>query len=607
MTKRKRISVYFLVMILCYLQLGCEGPESIGRFRATPVTNIILEDLGVIDEEPDIFSGARDPLPRDMIPDETEYVIGPGDILDISIYELFGPGQEWMGRKQVSEVGRITIPEIGTFRASGKTELELTETIQNLLSPRIVKDPTVTVVVVGPRKKVYSIAGAVAAPGPYVLNESDFRISRALASAGGIPQTNADYAYVIRTRGFWPGEGDIGEMAPVSEDQDIWSPAETTGKRYAIPSDFERPFPDIEESVSPVTEETKVLPPPVEPVQPPPVKPPPVKPKREQDELLESITPMSVVTPPAVGIQGGNFYGEVKINFNFPSAGTMANGTPSPPPSETSPPAESKPSVVTPPTGVGAEIKGELPSPSAAKPEPPGVSKRSQSLSGWRLVRRGSRFELVPEEGAAPLELGYEEKASPRWDDNIPAEPERGGFVLPKGEPAHPGLEMGWDDEGLTIPQHEVIKVDLKKLRGGDWTQNIVIRPGDDIQIPYNATGIYSVMGQVARPGAYSLAGQRLTLKQVISTAGPLTALAWPSRCEIIRRLGENKEVTHLVNLEKLFAGTAPDVFIKPNDIINVGSHPVSRWAAVIRQSFRTTYGFGFVYDRNFADKDIGR
>ena len=102
---------------------------------------------------------------------------------------------------------KITIPEIGTFRAVGKTELELTETIRNLVSPRLVKDPMITVVVTGPRKKIYSISGAIAAPGPYVLNESDFRISRALAAAGGIPQTNADNAYVIRTRGFWPGAG----------------------------------------------------------------------------------------------------------------------------------------------------------------------------------------------------------------------------------------------------------------------------------------------------------------------------------------------------------------------------------------------------------------
>ena len=593
----------FLVLFFGYLLGGCEGPENIGRFRATPVTNIILEDLGVVDEETAIFSGARSPLPRDLVPDATEYVIGPGDILDISIYELFGPGQEWMGRKQVSEVGRITVPEIGTFRAAGKTELELTETIESLLSPRLVKDPTVTVTVTGPRKKIYSISGAVSSPGPYVLNESDFRISRALAAAGGIPQMNADNAYVIRTGGLRLGEGGLGDMAPMSEGVDIWSPVESSETPEATPSDFERPFPDMEDVFPPVWSEPDAVPP----------IPTPEKPQREQDELLESITPMSVVapgsesitpkseaasdlesitpmsvvTPHTVGIQGGNFYGEVKINFTFPSGGAMAPG------------------AAAPPTGVGAEAKGAIPPSPAVKAEPPAAPRESQSLSGWRLVRRGNRFELVPEAGASPLDF---DPAPARRDEDIPLEPAHGDFVLPRGEPPIQGeFEMDWDDEGLTIPQQEVIKVDLKKLRGGDWTQNIVIRPGDDIQVPFNATGIYSVMGQVARPGAYSLAGQRLTLKQVISTAGPLTALAWPSRCEIIRRLGENKEVTHLVNLEKLFAGTAPDLFIKPNDIINVGSHPVSRWAAVIRNSFRSTYGFGFVYDRNFADKDIGR
>jgi hypothetical protein len=52
--------------------------------------------------------------------------------------------------------------------------------------------------------------------------------------------------------------------------------------------------------------------------------------------------------------------------------------------------------------------------------------------------------------------------------------------------------------------------------------------------------------------------------------------------------------------------GKAPNMFIKEGDVINIGSHPVARWLAVVRQSFRATYGFGFVYDRNFADKDFG-
>ena len=182
-----------------------------------------------------------------------------------------------------------------------------------------------------------------------------------------------------------------------------------------------------------------------------------------------------------------------------------------------------------------------------------------------------------------------------------------GRSPVPQGLPAAPGQEVvPADSSAWSVGRQDVIRVSLKALRRGDASQNIVIRSGDDIHVPLNAAGVYYVMGQVSRPGPYSLTGDKQTLKQVISVAGPLSPLAWPSRCEIIRRIGENEEVTYAVNLETLFAGTAPNVFIKPNDIINVGSHPVARWIAVVRQSFRATYGFGFVYDRNFADKDYG-
>ena len=127
-----------------------------------------------------------------------------------------------------------------------------------------------------------------------------------------------------------------------------------------------------------------------------------------------------------------------------------------------------------------------------------------------------------------------------------------------------------------------------------------------EVRVPFNSVGEFFVWGQVSRPGAYSLTGRRLTVKHAIAMAGPLTALACPERCEIVRRIGDDREVFYRLNLQKLLEGTAHDIFLKPNDIINVGSHPVARWVATIRNSFRSTYGFGFVYDRNMADKDAG-
>jgi len=95
-----------------------------------------------------------------------------------------------------------------------------------------------------------------------------------------------------------------------------------------------------------------------------------------------------------------------------------------------------------------------------------------------------------------------------------------------------------------------------------------------------------------------------MTLKMAIAAAGGLGPLAWPKRCEVVRRIGREKEEIVRVDLDKIARGEQPDFFIKPNDLINVGTHATSRWRAILRNAFRATYGFGFVYDRNFAYKD---
>jgi hypothetical protein len=94
-----------------------------------------------------------------------------------------------------------------------------------------------------------------------------------------------------------------------------------------------------------------------------------------------------------------------------------------------------------------------------------------------------------------------------------------------------------------------------------------------------------------------------MTLKMAIAAAGGLGPLAWPKKCEVIRRIGESKEEIVMVDLEKIANGTQPDFFIKPNDIINVGTHGIARYLAVLRNAFRATYGFGFIYDRNFGNR----
>jgi polysaccharide export outer membrane protein len=127
-----------------------------------------------------------------------------------------------------------------------------------------------------------------------------------------------------------------------------------------------------------------------------------------------------------------------------------------------------------------------------------------------------------------------------------------------------------------------------------------VIRPNDTIIIPSPKVGEYYMGGHVGRPGVYSLTGRNITLKQAIISAGMIDPLGWPERTEIIRRLGKDREMFVRVNLPKIFAGEQSDIFLRPYDTVNVGTNMIAPFLAAMRGAFRFTYGFGFIYDRNY-------
>jgi len=172
--------------------------------------------------------------------------------------------------------------------------------------------------------------------------------------------------------------------------------------------------------------------------------------------------------------------------------------------------------------------------------------------------------------------------------------------IGPFEEPALSGLER---EPGAGA---RLIRIPAKKLLEGDPRYNIVIKPGDSIHVPVDIVGEFCIMGNVNRTGYIPITGRPMTLKMAIAAAGGLGPLAWPKSVEVVRRIGREKEEIVMVDFDKIASGEQPDFFIKPNDFINVGTHPTSRWRAILRNAFRATYGFGFVYDRNFADRDFG-
>ena len=146
-----------------------------------------------------------------------------------------------------------------------------------------------------------------------------------------------------------------------------------------------------------------------------------------------------------------------------------------------------------------------------------------------------------------------------------------------------------------------VIRIPYQALREGRLGYNIPIHPLDMIYVAEPPQGFYYVGGHVLRGGTFAMAGAKVTLKDAIISASMLDGLAIPQRTDIIRRIRPDKEIFVRVDLEKVFAGEQPDIYLKPDDTVLVGSNAVAPFMAAIRAGFRISYGFGFIYDRNYA------
>jgi protein involved in polysaccharide export with SLBB domain len=151
-----------------------------------------------------------------------------------------------------------------------------------------------------------------------------------------------------------------------------------------------------------------------------------------------------------------------------------------------------------------------------------------------------------------------------------------------------------------------VIRIPYQALEAGELKYNIVIRAQDMIVVPQPVVGEYYVGGHVLRTGVYSLTARQITLKQAIIAAGMLDQLAIPQQTSIVRRIGDDREVYCKVDLAAIFAGEQPDIYLKPDDQIMVGTNALAPFVAAIRGAFRITYGFGFLYDRNYAPIQTG-
>ena len=123
----------------------------------------------------------------------------------------------------------------------------------------------------------------------------------------------------------------------------------------------------------------------------------------------------------------------------------------------------------------------------------------------------------------------------------------RAGSTLPSasGEAVivHPSNQ---NVTGSVLPNQEnaesIVRVNLRDLENGVFSQNAVLRDGDTIFVP-RAESVY-VFGQVKNPGAYPLQQKNTTVLQALSLAGGVTDRGSTARIDIVRIVnGEKKEL----------------------------------------------------------------
>jgi polysaccharide biosynthesis/export protein len=118
--------------------------------------------------------------------------------------------------------------------------------------------------------------------------------------------------------------------------------------------------------------------------------------------------------------------------------------------------------------------------------------------------------------------------------------------------------------------KYSVAHIDVRSIMSGkDPEANIQIKPHDVITIP-RARMIY-VLGNVGRPGGYVLTeNETMSLTQAIALAGGWDKMASLSGARILRSSNGPMREEIPANIKKIMENKAPDVQMKPDDILYI-------------------------------------
>ncbi len=168
-----------------------QEPAELPEGKVVRVQTLTLDLLSELEEKR--RSSIRE-VAREFAFDRTEYLIGPGDVIQVIVWdhpELTIPAGSFRDAEtsgqQVGEDGYMYYPYVGMIKAEGMNVAALRDVLTERLS-RYIQNPQLDVRVIGFRSQRVYVVGEVSSPGVLPLNDLPMTIADAISLSGGLTE-----------------------------------------------------------------------------------------------------------------------------------------------------------------------------------------------------------------------------------------------------------------------------------------------------------------------------------------------------------------------------------------------------------------------------------